>query len=166
MLSNKIKTFPQIADAIKKLKQKNKKIVFTNGCFDIIHAGHVNYLLKAKSLGDALVVGLNSDGSVKKLKGKSRPIVAQKNRAILLAALEAVDFVVVFNGLTPLKLIKLVKPDVLVKGGDWKKENIAGSDFVESCGGKVKSLAYIKGLSTRGLIDKIRNLKSAEARLP
>ncbi|MBU1912381.1 MAG: D-glycero-beta-D-manno-heptose 1-phosphate adenylyltransferase [Candidatus Omnitrophica bacterium] len=165
MLSNKIKTLPQIAGAIKKLKQKNKKIVFTNGCFDILHAGHVSYLLKAKSLGDALVVGLNSDGSVKKLKGKSRPIVAQKNRAILLAALEAVDLVVIFNDLTPLKLIKAIKPDVLVKGGDWKKENIVGFDFVESYGGKVKSLAYIKGLSTRELIDKIRNLKSAEARL-
>ncbi len=165
MLSNKIKTLPQIAAAIKKLKQKNKKVVFTNGCFDILHAGHVNYLSKAKSLGDVLVIGLNSDGSAKKLKGKSRPIVAQKNRAILLAALEAVDFVVVFNDLAPLKLIKLVKPDVLVKGGDWKKENIVGYDFVKSYGGKVKSLVYIKGLSTRGLIDKIRNLKPAEARL-
>jgi len=157
MLSNKIKTIPQIAGAIKKLKQKNKKIVFTNGCFDILHAGHVSYLSKAKSLGDALVVGLNSDGSVKKLKGKSRPIVAQKNRAILLAALEAVDLVVVFNDRTPLKLIKLVKPDVLVKGGDWKKQNIVGYDFVESYGGKVKSLAYIKGLSTRNIISKINN---------
>ena len=156
MLSNKIKTLPQIAGAVKKLKQKNKKIVFTNGCFDILHAGHVSYLLKAKSLGDALVVGLNSDGSVKKLKGQSRPIIAQKDRAILLAALEAVDLVVIFNDLTPLKLIKLVKPDVLVKGGDWKKENIVGSDFVESYGGKVKSLEYIKGLSTRSIISKIR----------
>ena len=156
MLCNKIKTLPQIAAAVKKLKQKNKKVVFTNGCFDILHAGHVNYLLKAKSLGDALVVGLNSDGSVKKLKGKFRPIVAQKNRAILLAALEAVDFVVIFNDPAPLKLIKLVKPDVLVKGGDWKKENIVGSRFVESYGGKVKSLAYIKGLSTRNIISKIQ----------
>jgi len=156
MLSNKIKTLPQIAGAVKKLKQKNKKIVFTNGCFDILHAGHVSYLSKAKSLGDVLVIGLNSDGSVKKLKGKSRPIVAQKNRAILLAALEAVDFVVVFDDPTPLKLIQAIKPDVLVKGGDWKKENIVGSDFVESCGGKVKSLAYIKGLSTRNIISKIQ----------
>jgi len=157
MLSNKIKTLLQIAGAIKKLKQKKKKIVFTNGCFDILHAGHVNYLSKAKSLGDALVVGLNSDGSVKKLKGKSRPVVAQKNRAILLAALEAVDIVVVFNDMTPLKLIKLVKPDVLVKGGDWKKEDIIGSSFVESYGGKVKSLVYIKGFSTRNIISKIQN---------
>ena len=161
MLSKKIKTLPHAASAIKSLKHKNRKVVFTNGCFDILHAGHVSYLLKAKSLGDILVIGLNSDGSVKKIKGKSRPIVSQKNRAILLAALEAVDFVVIFNELTPLKLIKAIRPDVLVKGGDWKKENIVGSDFVESYGGKVKSLAYIKGLSTRGLIDKIRKLKQA-----
>lgn len=156
MLSKKIKTLPCAASAIKKLKQKNKKIVFTNGCFDILHAGHVSYLSKAKSLGDILVIGLNSDASVKKIKGKSRPVVSQKNRATLLAALEAVDFVVIFSDLTPLKLIKAIKPDVLVKGGDWKKENIVGSDFVESYGGKVKSLAYIKGLSTRSLIAKIQ----------
>jgi len=156
MLSKKIKNLPCAASAIKKLKQKNKKIVFTNGCFDILHAGHVSYLSKAKSLGDILVIGLNSDASVKKIKGKSRPVVSQKNRAILLAALEAVDFVVLFSELTPLKLIKAIKPDVLVKGGDWKKENIVGSDFVESYGGKVKSLAYVKGLSTRNLIAKIQ----------
>ena len=157
MLFNKIKTLPCAISAIIKLKQKNKKIVFTNGCFDILHAGHVSYLSKAKSLGDILVIGLNSDNSVKKIKGKSRPVVSQKNRAILLAALEAVDFVVVFNELTPLKLIKAIKPDVLVKGGDWKKENIVGSDFVESYGGEARSLAYIKGLSTRGIIRKIKD---------
>ncbi|MCX5687330.1 MAG: D-glycero-beta-D-manno-heptose 1-phosphate adenylyltransferase [Candidatus Omnitrophica bacterium] len=142
--------------AIRKLKKKNKKIVFTNGCFDILHAGHVSYLSKAKSLGDILVIGLNNDGSVKKIKGKLKPIVSQKNRAILLAALEVVDFVVIFKELSPLKLIKAIKPDVLVKGGDWKKENIVGADFVESYGGKVKSLAYIKGLSTSSLISKIQ----------
>jgi len=163
MLSKKIKTISHAASAIKRLKHGNRKVVFTNGCFDILHAGHVNYLSKAKSLGDILVIGLNSDGSVKKIKGKSRPIVSQKNRAILLAALEAVNFVVIFDELTPLKLIKAIRPDVLVKGGDWKKENIVGSDFVESYGGKVKSLAYIKGLSTRGLIDKIRKLRQAGA---
>ncbi len=156
MLSKKIKILPHVLSVIKKLKQKSKKIVFTNGCFDILHAGHVSYLSKAKSLGDILIIGLNSDTSVKKIKGESRPIVSQKNRAILLAALEAVDFVVIFDELTPLKLIKAIKPDVLVKGGDWKKENIVGSDFVESYGGKVKSLAYIKGLSTRELIKKIK----------
>ena|SRR3989338_5724695 len=158
MLSKKIKTLPQAVTAIKKLKKMNKKIVFTNGCFDILHAGHVNYLSKAKSLGDILVIGLNSDSSVKKIKGKSRPVVSQTNRAILLAGLEAVDLVVIFNELTPLSIIKALKPDVLVKGGDWKKKDIVGSDFVESYGGAVKSLGYIKGLSTRGLISKIRGL--------
>src|SRR3990167_2747246 len=106
MLSKKIKTISHAASAIKRLRHKNRKVVFTNGCFDILHAGHVSYLSKAKSLGDILVIGLNSDGSVKKLKGKSRPIISQKNRAILLAALEAIDFIVIFNELTPLELIK------------------------------------------------------------
>ena len=156
MLCNKIKTLPELLKALKSLRQKKKKVVFTNGCFDILHAGHVNYLAKAKSLGDILVIGLNSDSSVKKLKGRSRPVVSQKNRAIVLGALWAVDFVVIFNELTPIKLIKAIKPDVLVKGGDWKKKDIVGSDFVESCGGKIRSLKYIKGLSTRGLIARIQ----------
>ena len=156
LFNKKIKNLPNAVTAIRKLQKNNKKIVFTNGCFDILHAGHVNYLSKAKSLGDVLVIGLNSDSSVKKLKGKTRPVVSQKNRALLLAALEVVDFVVVFNEPTPAKLIKAVKPDILVKGGDWKKEEIVGAEFVESYGGKVKSLAYIKGLSTRGLIAKIQ----------
>ncbi|MFA4992004.1 MAG: D-glycero-beta-D-manno-heptose 1-phosphate adenylyltransferase [Candidatus Omnitrophota bacterium] len=153
----KIKTLPEILKALKKLK-RDKKIVFTNGCFDILHAGHASYLTKAKALGDILIVGLNSDRSVRQLKGGSRPIVNQKNRAALLSALEAVDFVVIFGDLTPMRLIKAVRPDVLVKGGDWKKKDIIGSGFVESCGGAVKSLSYIKGLSTRGIIDKISRL--------
>ena len=157
MLCNKIKTLPELLNTLKSLRRKKKKVVFTNGCFDILHAGHVNYLAKAKSLGDILVIGLNSDSSVKKLKGRSRPVVSQKNRAIVLGALWAVDFVVIFNELTPIKLIKAIKPDVLVKGGDWKKENIIGADFIESYGGKVKSLRYIKGLSTRGIVKRIKN---------
>lgn len=152
----KIKTLPQALTAVKRLKKQHKKVVFTNGCFDILHAGHASYLSKAKSLGDILIIGLNSDSSVRKIKGESRPVVSQKNRAILLASLEAVDFVVIFKDLTPLKLIKAIKPDVLVKGGDWKKESIVGADFVESYGGKVKSLTYIKGLSTRQLIAAIQ----------
>jgi len=159
MLSDKIKSIPNAVKAVKRLKRKSKKIVFTNGCFDILHAGHASYLSKARSLGDALIVGLNSDSSVKKIKGASRPVVPQRNRAILLSAMEAVSLIVIFNELTPLELIKKIRPDVLVKGGDWQKEDIVGSDFVESYGGKVRSLAYLKGLSTRGLIDKIRRLK-------
>ena len=161
MLCNKIKTLPELLNTLKSLRRKKKKVVFTNGCFDILHAGHVNYLAKAKSLGDILVIGLNSDSSVKKLKGKSRPVVSQKNRAIVLSALCAVDFVVVFNELTPIKLIKAIKPDVLVKGGDWKKKDIVGSDFVESCGGKIRSLKYIKGLSTRGIVKRIMSQTGA-----
>ncbi len=158
MLSNKIKTLPQALAAINKLKQKNKRIVFTNGCFDILHAGHINYLSKSRSLGDALIIGLNSDNSVRRLKGKSRPVVPQKNRAIVLSALEAVDIVVIFNELTPLKIITAIKPDILVKGGDWKKKDIVGAEYVESYGCVVKSLPYIKGLSTRGLITKIQKI--------
>jgi len=157
MRSNKIKTLSGAVSALKKLRKKRLKIVFTNGCFDILHAGHVSYLSKAKSLGDVLVIGLNSDSSVKKLKGKSRPVVSQKYRAIVLAGMEAVDIVIIFSELTPLKLIKAIRPDALVKGGDWKKKDIVGADFVESYGGKVRNLTYIKGFSTRGLIAKIRS---------
>ena len=155
MLCNKIKTLSKLTKALKRLKAENKTIIFTNGCFDILHAGHIEYLSKARSLGDILIIGLNSDRSVRRLKGKKRPVVSQKNRAKVLSALSAVDFVVIFNDLTPINLIKTIKPDVLVKGGDWKIKDIVGSDFVRSCGGKVKSLRYIKGFSTKNLINKI-----------
>lgn len=157
MLCKKIKTLPGLKEALKKLRRGDKKIVFTNGCFDILHPGHVDYLEKARSLGDALVIGLNSDSSVRKLKGKSRPVVTQKDRARVLSALACVDLVVIFNALTPIDLIKSVRPDVLVKGGDWKIKDIVGADFVMSYGGKVKSLRYIKGFSTRDLIKKIKS---------
>lgn len=157
MLYNKIKTLPQLKEILKKLRAKGKKIIFTNGCFDILHTGHVSYLQKAKSLGDILVVGLNSDASVKRIKGQKRPIVSQKNRAKVLSSLSAVDFIIVFNAFTPINLIKAARPDVLVKGGDWKSKDIVGAKFVQSYGGKVKSLPYIKGFSTRELIGKIKN---------
>ncbi len=157
MLCNKIKTLPKLIKTLKSLKAKKRRVVFTNGCFDILHVGHIEYLSKARSLGDFLVVGLNSDKSVRKLKGSKRPVVSQKNRAKVLSALSAVDFVVIFNDLTPIDLIKTIKPDVLVKGGDWKIKDIVGSDFVRSCGGTVKSLCYIKGFSTRNLIKKIKS---------
>ncbi|MBU1006388.1 MAG: D-glycero-beta-D-manno-heptose 1-phosphate adenylyltransferase [Candidatus Omnitrophica bacterium] len=156
MLCAKIKTLPRINKTLKKYRALNKKIVFTNGCFDILHAGHVDYLEKARALGDILVIGLNSDASVRKLKGESRPVVSQKNRARVLSALASVDFVVIFNALTPLKLIKAIKPDILVKGGDWKPKNIVGGDFVRSSGGTVRSLSYLKGFSTRNMIKKIK----------
>ncbi|MFC1666657.1 D-glycero-beta-D-manno-heptose 1-phosphate adenylyltransferase [Candidatus Omnitrophota bacterium] len=157
MLYNKIKNLPELTKALKNLKVRNKTIVFTNGCFDILHVGHVSYLTKAKSMGDVLVVGLNSDSCTRKLKGKKRPIVSQKNRAKILSALSAVDFIVIFDSLTPYKLIKTLRPDVLVKGGDWKIKTIVGADFVRSYGGLVKSLPYKEGFSTKGLIKKIKS---------
>ncbi len=154
-INNKIKTKNQLLKIIKKLKSKNKKIIFTNGCFDILHYGHVKYLQKAKNLGDILIVGLNSDASIRRLKGKTRPIIAQKDRAMLLAALESVDFVVIFNEDTPFNLIKYIMPDVLVKGGDWSKKDIIGADLVKSGFGKVATIPYIKGYSTTKIINKL-----------
>lgn len=136
------------------LKNSRKKIVFTNGCFDLLHVGHVRYLKEAKSLGDILVVGLNSDDSVKRLKGPTRPIQNQMDRAEILSSLVCVDFVCVFPEDTPENLIHRLRPDILVKGGDWKIESIVGSDFVLSYGGQVLSLQFIDGKSTTSLIQK------------
>jgi rfaE bifunctional protein nucleotidyltransferase chain/domain len=155
-MENKIQSFSGIRKISKKLKNENRKIVFTNGCFDILHFGHVNYLAAAKRLGDILIVGLNSDASVRRLKGKSRPVNCARDRARVLAALENVDFVVIFGEDTPLKLIKAIVPSVLVKGGDWNESNIVGADFVKSRGGKVLPLSFIKGYSTTKIIDKFK----------
>ena len=133
-----------------KLRAEGKKIVFTNGCFDILHAGHVRYLKQARKLGDALIIGLNSDRSVSAIK-PGRPVNSEKNRAEVLAALAAVDYVVVFSEKTPYNLIKAVKPDILVKGGDWKKEDIVGSDIAN----ETYSLPFVKGISTTAIIEKI-----------
>lgn len=133
----------------------DKKVVFTNGCFDLLHKGHVSYLQKASELGDILVLGLNSDASVKRLKGEGRPINSQEDRASVLSALEAIDYIVIFDEDTPEKLIESIKPDVLVKGADYKKENVVGADFVEKHGGSVVLIDYIAGYSTTGIIDKM-----------
>jgi len=130
-------------------------VVFTNGCFDILHRGHIEYLKKAKTLGDILIVGLNSDSSVRKIKGEKRPIVKQKDRAEILAALSFVDYICIFNEETPEKMIKILIPDVLVKGGDWAKPDIVGKDIVESCGGKVVTVPLVKGKSTKNIIRTI-----------
>ncbi len=151
-----ILNWKEIEKVVQNIHEKNEKIVFTNGCFDLIHSGHIKYLQEAKNLGDYLIVGLNSDSSVKKLKGPDRPINAQADRAIVLNALKAVDHVVIFNEETPLQLIKLIVPDILVKGGDWKPENIVGSRVVLQNGGSVKSLKFIQGRSTTNLIEKIK----------
>lgn len=136
-------------------KKNNQSIVFTNGCFDLLHYGHVDYLIKAKELGDILVVGLNSDASVKKLKGDSRPIMNQHARATLLASLTFVDAVVIFEDETPEDLIKTIIPDVLVKGGDYKYEDIVGADFVSVTGGLVEVIPFVEGYSTSDIIKKL-----------
>ncbi|MEZ0323013.1 MAG: D-glycero-beta-D-manno-heptose 1-phosphate adenylyltransferase [Hydrogenothermaceae bacterium] len=144
-------------DVVKKLREEGKRIVFTNGCFDIIHAGHVDYLEKAKSLGDFLIVGLNSDESVRRLKGKERPVNPQDQRKKVLEALKPVDMVIIFDEDTPERLIKEIKPDILVKGGDWKIENIVGADFVMSYGGKVYTIDFVYNTSTTKIIQKVKN---------
>ena len=134
---------------------KGKKVVFTNGCFDILHAGHVSYLNEAKAQGDLLVVGLNSDNSVRSLKGETRPINSENERKFVLENLKAVDHVEIFDQETPLELIKSIQPFMLVKGGDWSVDQIVGSDFVLANGGQVKSLQFVDGFSTTGTIEKI-----------
>ena len=148
-----IKTWDEISSIVSELKNKNKKIVFTNGCFDILHIGHVKYLEKAKNFGDILILGLNSDDSTHRLKGKNRPINTQDDRAYILASLEAVDYVVIFNEDTPLNLIKLIKPDVLVKGGDYEGKEVVGQDIAK----ELKLVQFIDAKSTSKTIKKIRN---------
>ncbi|HXE75675.1 MAG TPA: D-glycero-beta-D-manno-heptose 1-phosphate adenylyltransferase [Candidatus Xenobia bacterium] len=137
-------------------KDNGKRVVFTNGCFDLLHVGHVRLLQQARAEGDALVVGLNSDASVQRLKGAGRPLVAQADRAELLAALECVDAVTIFEEDTPRELIAAVLPDVLVKGGDWAADRIVGREEVEANGGKVVVVPYVEGHSTSALIEKLR----------
>jgi len=133
-----------------------KKLVFTNGCFDILHLGHITYLAKARQLGDALVIGLNSDASVRRLKGPTRPVNNQDARAHLLAALECVDYVVVFEEDTPYNVITKVQPDVLVKGGDYTIDNIVGADFVMQRGGQVLTIPFVDGFSTTSIIENLK----------
>ncbi len=140
---------------LRTLRNQKKRIVFTNGVFDILHRGHVDYLRKTKGLGDVLVVGMNTDSSVKRLKGPHRPIQSQNDRAVILASLKAVDFVIFFDEPTPDELIRFVKPDVLVKGADYKIGEIAGADFVKSYGGKVKRIKLTSGRSTSKILTKL-----------
>ena len=156
MINNKIKSQQEIARIAGSISKKGLRTVFTNGCFDILHKGHIAYLNKAKSRADVLIVGLNTDSSVRKIKGDRRPINNQNDRAYVLSALECVDFITFFAGLTPEGLIRKIKPDVLVKGGDWSIEKIAGGSFVRSYGGRVVSLPYIKNYSTSALIKAIK----------
>ena len=155
MITDKLITRDELPELMKEVLEYGETVVFTNGCFDILHAGHVRYLEKAKAQGDLLIVGLNSDASVHRLKGEGRPINVETNRAIVLAGLEAVDYVVIFDEDTPYNLIKAIQPDVLVKGGDWKEDSIVGADIVKAKGGRVKSLPFWEGLSTTKTIESM-----------
>lgn len=136
-------------------RQEKKKVVFTNGVFDILHAGHVDYLIKAREAGDVLIVGLNNDASVRRIKGEYRPVVPEDQRAFVLSNLKPVDFVVLFGEDTPLKLIEQIVPDILVKGADWSLDNIVGKDIVLENGGEVKTIEFVNFQSTSGIIQKI-----------
>ncbi|HTA82042.1 MAG TPA: D-glycero-beta-D-manno-heptose 1-phosphate adenylyltransferase [Bacteroidia bacterium] len=156
-IQSKVQTKEQLARTLALWRFKDRKVVFTNGCFDLLHKGHVTYLAEAAELGDVMVVGLNSDESTKKLnKGVTRPIQDQDSRALILASLESVAAIIIFDEETPAELIKMVQPDILVKGGDWKPEQIAGYDTVKAKGGEVKVIDYLPGFSTTAIEKKIK----------
>ncbi len=154
-MKQKIKERKKLLGIVKELRAKGKRIVFTNGCFDLLHIGHIRYLEKAKAMGDVLIVGVNSDSSVRKLKGPQRPILPEKERTEILSGLGCVDYVTLFNEMDPLKLITSLHPDVLVKGGDWTKEQIVGREVVEGSGGEVVIIPFVGRASTSNLIDTI-----------
>ena len=158
-ITSKILTWETIPARLAHWRLQSNRLVFTNGCFDILHYGHIHYLAEAKALGDKLIVGINSAASVKRLKGEHRPINDKMTRQYLLAALQFVDVVIAFEEDTPYDLIQLVQPDVLVKGGDWRPDQIVGSDIVLQKGGSVQSLAFVEGYSTTNIETKIKNSK-------
>ncbi|MEQ8203005.1 MAG: D-glycero-beta-D-manno-heptose 1-phosphate adenylyltransferase [Smithellaceae bacterium] len=143
------------------LRKDGKKIAFTNGCFDILHVGHVRYLREAKKTADVLVLALNSDSSVRSIKGEKRPLVGEEERAEILAALEFIDFVTIFEELTPQELIVYLKPDVLIKGGDWPEDKVVGRDDVKKWGGRVVLIPEVKGKSTTNIVEKIKEVYNA-----
>jgi rfaE bifunctional protein nucleotidyltransferase chain/domain len=155
--ASKIVSLEEASVLVDKWKLQGETIVFTNGCFDIVHIGHVDYLEKARNLGSKLVLGLNTDHSIRRIKGEKRPIVAENARARIMAALVFVDAVILFEEDTPLRLIQTIKPDILVKGDDYMVENIIGADFVIENGGKVETIPLVKGFSTSNIIEKIKN---------
>jgi len=150
-IDKKIITRPEAEKIVRSLNAENKSVVFTNGCFDILHVGHLELLEKAKSFGDVLIVGMNSDSSVKQIKGPGRPILTEQDRARLLAAIEMVDYVVLFDEETPFELLRQIKPNILVKGEDYKPDEIVGRDIVD----EVKIIPFVRGKSTSSIIDKI-----------
>jgi D-beta-D-heptose 7-phosphate kinase/D-beta-D-heptose 1-phosphate adenosyltransferase len=152
---SKIKHLDVLTAIIAAEKARGKQIVFTNGCFDLLHAGHVKYLQKARSLGDLLIMGLNSDASVRRLKGEKRPLIGEEERAHILAALDCIDYVVVFEEDTPLELITALKPDILAKGADYTADGVVGKDVVEAYGGRVELVTFVDGKSTTNIIERI-----------
>ncbi len=153
--AQKVKTLAAVARAVRKAQAQGRRVAFTNGCFDLLHPGHIRYLEQARALGDLLVVAINSDASVRRLKGPGRPVVPAEARAEVLAALAVVDFVLIFNEPDPARVIRSVQPDVLVKGGDWPVDQIVGADVVRAKGGVVRSLPYEEGFSTSALIRRM-----------
>jgi rfaE bifunctional protein nucleotidyltransferase chain/domain len=160
--SEKIVTLEDLVARLKKVRESGQTVVFTNGCFDLLHVGHVRYLAAARSQGDLLIVGLNSDASVRLIKGPKRPIVRQKHRAEVLASLMCVDYVVLFEEPDPLRLIQTVKPDVLVKGEDWAEDAIIGAEDVKSGGGKIVRITFVEEGSTTGIIQTILRLHQGD----
>ena len=152
---SKITPRNELKATVDRLKREGKKVVFTNGCFDILHAGHTRYLREARKLGDVLILALNSDSSVRSIKGPMRPIVPEAERAEVVASLDSVDYVTVFDELTPLELIEDLRPDVIVKGGDWAEKDIVGAEAVRKWGGRVAIMPEIEGASTTNIIDKV-----------
>ncbi|MEQ8478373.1 D-glycero-beta-D-manno-heptose 1-phosphate adenylyltransferase [Fulvivirga sp.] len=157
--ANKIKPLNELKPLIKQWQEGGDEVVFTNGCFDILHLGHIDYLEKSKELGDKLVVGLNSDNSVRKIKGEERPLNNEYSRARILAALSFVDAVILFSEDTPKELISQLLPDILVKGNDYLAENIVGADIVKAHGGRVETISLVDGYSTTNIVEKIKKLK-------
>jgi D-glycero-beta-D-manno-heptose 1-phosphate adenylyltransferase len=154
-MQSKILELKDLIVTLKSLRESGKRIVFTNGCFDILHAGHVRYLGEARAKGDVLVLGLNSDASVKSIKSDNRPVVSQDQRAEVLAGLACVDYITIFDEADPLSLIQAIKPDILVKGADWEEKNIIGSDVVKAYGGEVVRIKLVPGISTSSIIRRI-----------
>ena len=155
---NKILDRKILQEKLDTLRKEGKKIAFTNGCFDILHVGHVRYLREAKKTADVLVLALNSDSSVQSIKGEKRPLVGEEERAEILAALEFIDFVTIFPELTPLELINYLKPDIIIKGGDWPEDKVVGRDEVKKWGGRVILIPEVEGKSTTNIVEKIKKV--------
>ena len=156
-MPGKVKTLAEVAVLAAEARKSGKSVVFTNGCFDLLHRGHVHVLRQAKAAGDLLIVGMNSDSSVKSIKGPARPILPESDRVELIAAMEMVDYIVLFDAADPYQVIAEIKPNVLAKGGDWSADQIVGADLVEREGGRVAVIPYLKGFSTTEIIERIRN---------